>query len=209
MKKIINFKIIFAGFIFLTVLSLGLYFAKAQTKSDSPPTPTVKEMVVNDGEGLSALVFWQNKPGVLGYKVVKRGVNGQAEATDEQNFPLGFEDESAGGWYLDAAVVPGDTYTYSIITYDRGGEEAAPASVDLKIEESPNPTYIIFPYKNVSGSDVYLYWSKPLQCQGALEYEVFRDGESIGKTRDTSYIDRNVDLSVSHDWFILAYQLLI
>lgn len=197
----------------MAILLLIVLFSvktKAQTSSDeadleNPPKPTVKGVVVNDGEGLSALIIWSNEPAIVGYIFTENGVEG----LDIENYPVGFDNKSAGNWSLRALDEEdkGKIITYGVKSYDRGGEESAPASVDVKIEEGLNPTYILFPNQRTEGGDIVLSWTKPCKCDGEFEFEILRDGDSIAKTRATYYVDRGAAATSPHDYMILAYRI--
>jgi hypothetical protein len=59
---------------------------------------------------------------------------------------------------------------------------------------------------NAVASDdaVELEWNPPFYAQNIIEYIVYRNGEIIGTTRGTSFLDREVETEVTYNYYITA-----
>jgi len=199
-NKIIKFQIIF-GILASLFLFLPL---RAQAAVPDPPKPYA-EVNGDSEDNLSVLVTWDinswttSDKNEYGYKVEKEGANGKATVATYNPIDAGHSVQTNGGFYLDEAVAPNETYTYYVTAFDRFGEESAPASTTVftAICEDDFTTF----EGKVDGSKVTLSWN-PI-CE-AVEYKLYRDNKEITITEQSSYEDNNVPVG-EHEYKIEAY----
>jgi hypothetical protein len=129
----LSFLIVLAGSIVATknqsmAQMLGLTPARAVIVP-----PTVSGYAAGDSEdSLYIYISWDMKDATeYGYRIDKEGVNGRETAAIFDPAEFGVDDRTGGGFYLDPAVILGDTYNYYIYTFDRAGRESAPAKVTV------------------------------------------------------------------------------
>lgn len=185
--------------IFIVFLAYFLipFIAKAEMLS----TPNIHGYVSGSNENdLAILITWdiadQNE---YGYKLEKEGVKGKETAATYNPIELGDEEKTPGGFYLDTALVPNDTYTYYVTTFDRAGNNSETAAITL-VATICQDDFTTFEGK-VNGNTVLLSWN-PL-CS-AVEYKLYRDNKKITITDQSSYEDKNVPEG-EHEYKIEAY----
>src|SRR3989304_3097423 len=122
-----------------------LIILPTSTQAETIPSPQISGRVygVNDSD-LAIIVTWEvNDQNEYGYKIEKEGVKGKETAGTYNPIELGDEDKTPGGFYLDTALVPNDTYTYWVYTFDRAGNESAPAKITL-VAAVCQPEFTVF-----------------------------------------------------------------
>lgn len=207
-----SFKKILIITLFL-LASVTVYFSvrlsKAADLTFTSPTPTVKSRIVPiSSEAAGVMVTWSvPEEGDYGFKIEKEIGGEKAVAAIYDPEPLGDENLSKEGFYFDSAVDIGDTYTYNITSYDRGGEESPAASTTIKVELTNNEglacTIEFSSLDGTSGDEgVSLTWTK--LCTDTT-YKIFRDNQLIGETKENTYVDKSVTVG-EHEYKVEAYQ---
>jgi len=135
--------------------------------------------------------------------------------------------------FTDSALIPGNTYSYFIISVDGAGNRSVASS---SVSVTPNPVNLgvtvngqlsssilnlpeIFDLTaptaptNLSAttaavsattSSVTLTWSPATDNKGVTGYEVFRDGSKTATVTSTTYVDATVSSGVAHTYSITA-----
>lgn len=171
------------------------------TRAETIPTPQISGRVygANDSD-LAILVTWEvDDKNEYGFKIEKEGIKGKEMAGTYNPIELGDEDKTPGGFYLDTALVSNDTYTYWVSTFDRAGNESAPAKITL-VAAICQPEFTVFEGQPEANT-VNLAWNS--LCS-AVEYKLYRDGRLITSTDETSFIDKDVSEG-DHEYKIEAY----
>ncbi|MDQ2085630.1 PKD domain-containing protein [Herbivorax sp. ANBcel31] len=130
---------------------------------------------------------------VAGYKIYRDG--NKAGETSETTF-------------TDNELIPDTTYTYTVAAYDEAGNFSLESEViditTLIDEESPTvPTNLRISSK--SGTSITLAWSESTDNVGVAGYEIYRDGEKVGISTDTIYIDENLEIDQTYNYHVKAF----
>lgn len=127
--------VLLGGFGIFKTKTLADVFGLTTAKAQVTP-PTVTGYVGGDSEdSLYIYVSWDMKADTeYGYRIEKEGAVTKLKETAAIFDPaeFGVDDRTSGGFYLDPAVIPNDTYNYYIYAFDRAGNESAPAKVTVK-----------------------------------------------------------------------------
>ncbi len=106
--------------------------------------------------------------------------------------------------YTDSGLTPGVRYTYFVKAYDGSGNisqasdsvvndyQAPSAPENLRLSSS---TYI----------SVVLAWDVSTDDVGVTGYEIYRNGDKVGTTIDTSYVDQEVTPNTNYIYTIKAF----
>ncbi|MCB0807322.1 MAG: T9SS type A sorting domain-containing protein, partial [Bacteroidales bacterium] len=91
--------------------------------------------------------------------------------------------------YMDEMVDPETDYEYHITAVYDGDESSgtAPETMNVPMPEDMEPTDAAA--EHTGGLNVQITWMAPEACVAPDEYEVFRDGSSVGTTTDLEFND--------------------
>lgn len=184
------------------VLALCYFILPSTIKAETLEVPKINGYVAGSTENNLAIIVTWSTPDLneYGYKIEKEGVKGKEIAATYNPLELGDSETTPGGFYFDAALVPNDTYTYYVTTFDRAGNESAPAKITL-VAALCQPEFTTFDGKTDQGT-VTLAWN-PI-CSAA-EYQLYRDGKLLTKIEETNYTDKNVPEG-DHEYTVEAYK---
>lgn len=120
------------------VFVFGNSFVKSQDTAEGDFTVemdiTTSSTGYTEGEDLAVFIDWTtSEENDYGYKV-EREYQGEKEDVLILNpFPLGIDNLSNGGQFLDDDVKLGETYTYYIYAFDRTGDVSKPVSTTVTV----------------------------------------------------------------------------
>ena len=133
-------KVYLAAFGILFLTGLVFYFTHvkvmAQTSGSSLPIPRTTATQISWISGPAVTLDWKTSDtGVYGFKISKQqtGMGVPRIITIFNPVETGSSLQTNGGTFIDEKVQKGKTYTYFITTFDRGGNESAPAQVNITI----------------------------------------------------------------------------
>ena len=162
-----------------------------------PSSPTGLEAV--DIESGQAALRWapsRDDVGVKGYTVYRDGSR------------VGF---TADTTFTDTGVLPGRSYTYSVVAADAAGNRSAQsASLSVTTPQAPDvdesapsaPTYLHS--MGVTSSSVDLMWGASNDDVAVADYLVFRDGIAIGSTTMPRLMDDGLVPDRSYAYVVKA-----
>jgi len=137
-----NIPLVWKLIISMTVIVVIFIFGNSLVKSQDAEKGdfavkmdvTVSSVGYTEGEDLAVFIDWTTaEENDYGYKV-EREYRGEKEDILILNpFPLGIDNLSNGGQFLDDDVKLGETYTYYIYAFDRAGNIAEPAKVTATV----------------------------------------------------------------------------
>ena len=134
-----------------------------------------------------------DKVGVQGYLIFRNGM--QIATTSNLS-------------YVDTKLQPATSYSYSVAAYDGAGN-ISPASNSATATTPPDTTAPTAPTKLtarvISSQQVSLSWKAATDDTGVTGYSVFRNGEPIATTSNTSYSDRFVQPNTQYSYTVVAY----
>ncbi|MBD3232464.1 MAG: DUF1565 domain-containing protein [candidate division Zixibacteria bacterium] len=113
--------------------------------------------------------------------------------------------------YTDTELSVGTTYTYTVSALDAAGNESDRSSEVTATVQSPSddteaPSVPqILSYQSVSSSQIDLVWDTATDNVGVAGYKIFRDGNQIVSTDNTSYSDTGLQQMTTYVYTILAY----
>jgi hypothetical protein len=130
----------------LLLAGIGFHFKQkslTQTINKVLPTPTVQATTLNNiavptsedqvSPGAVTLVWKIPQADVYGFRISRTnsGATGYKNIAIFDPDPVGYAHISDGGFYTNFGLQKGTSYTYQITTFDRQGDESAPASVTI------------------------------------------------------------------------------
>jgi len=171
----------------LLILTAGT-LAKPHTAFD-PGKP--KELEVTARSTDSVDLDWRKVRGSEGYYVYRDG-NRVAETSASD--------------YRDEGLQPATTYVYRVSAFDDDGDEGDLSdAVQVTTEALPGPTVptdlvatAASPYR------IDLEWSPSEAASGLDFYRVFRDGDEIATTDNTSYADTSLEPETEYEYRVSA-----
>lgn len=187
----------------LFAISLFLLMPQLVQAYDLPVPVVGGEVKGTEAENLGIVITWEiDSSGQYGYKVEREDAEKKEIVVIYNPAEVGIDDATAGGFYLDTDLVPDNTYTYWVTTFDRAGEESEPGVITLvaTIETICQLEFTKFEL-NVEKGTVSLAWNKV--CS-AVEYKLYRDGELVVTIEETNYTDENVPKG-DHQYKLEAY----
>lgn len=118
----------------------------------------------------------------------------------------------AGTSFIDATVVPGTTYNYTVRARDAAGNVSADSSVLTITATAPPPADTIAPSAPASlnasangSTRVDLNWSASTDNVGVVGYQILRNAAQVGTSTTLSYSDMTVQPSTSYTYTVRAY----
>jgi fibronectin type 3 domain-containing protein len=166
----------------------------------------------------SVALTWASSADAVGYLVYRTDASGGVQ-------PVGSVDAPAAGSapvFTDFTVVPNTSYTYQVVAYDWAGNLSAgsnvlavstPDFVNNVQDNVPPAAPVGLVCIGLNDHQVNLQWSQSTKITAgglvvpAAQYVVYRDGQFIGSTTETSYIDLGVTQGTSYSYFVKAVDL--
>jgi chitodextrinase len=118
----------------------------------------------------------------------------------------------AGTSFIDATVVAGTTYSYTVRARDAAGNVSADSSVLTITATAQPPTDTIAPSAPASlnasangSTRVDLNWSASTDNVGVVGYQISRSGTQVGTSTSLSYSDTTAQASTSYTYTVRAY----
>jgi chitodextrinase len=132
--------------------------------------------------------------GVAGYQVFRNGT--QISSTTATS-------------YMDANLAAFTTYSYAVAAFDAAGNVSAQSTAAVATTSSSN-TQPPFAPTNLTGTStlptqVNLSWSASTDNVGVAGYHVLRNGNQVGTTSATSYVDVGLTASTTYTYTVTAF----
>lgn len=160
------------------------------SKDEYPPTAPTNLSAVKDND--SIMLSWTaSKDGdiVTGYDIYRDGnkIQSVSEAT-----------------YIDTGLDLDEIHVYKVIGRDRSGNMSEAATAVINDSKAPSdPVNLIVTSQTVT--TVSLEWQASTDNVWVEGYDIYRDGEKVGNTKDTKYTDLNVPHDSTHTYTVKAY----
>ncbi|MFP4697363.1 MAG: cellulose binding domain-containing protein, partial [Eubacteriales bacterium] len=164
---------------------------KAEDPTTQPPTaPTNIEAIQITTEEIT--LGWEESTSEIGIKtyIIYR---------DEEE--IGRTEKTT---YTDTGLEEGKTYTYEIQAKDTKENTSEKTKIKTTTEENlppEPPTHIIA--TKITMNEITLEWQEPSQNHNQeKKYIIYRDGEEIGKTEETTYTDTELEKETAYTYEI-------
>ncbi|OOY48812.1 fibronectin type III domain-containing protein [Solemya velum gill symbiont] len=110
--------------------------------------------------------------------------------------------------FTDTNLKPETGYRYFVTASGAGGESSEGAELSVSTLPLPDTSPPTAPQwlsaLEVSATQVRLGWQASTDNTGVALYKVFRDGEMIGETAETSFLDTGVEEAKSYSYSVIA-----
>ncbi|HOM01900.1 MAG TPA: hypothetical protein PLH43_03625 [Acetivibrio sp.] len=160
------------------------------SKDEDPPTTPANLAAVIDNNSI-VLSWTASRDGdiVTGYDIYRDGVKIQTVPDVT---------------YTDTGLDLDKIHVYKVIACDRSGNTSEAATAVVNDTEAPSiPVNLIVTSQTVT--TVSLEWQASTDNVWVEGYEIYRDGEKVGNTKDTKYTDLNVPHDSTHTYTVKAY----
>lgn len=156
----------------------------------TPQPGVVERLSIDDSTYSTAELDWKKAPHAKSYRIYR--------SEDGENFE--YIDSTTETKYTDKGLVTGRTYYYTVGT--RNGFKSS--EMDAAAAQSVTPA-LDEPALQVDTDDgeMMLKFSK---IDGAIGYDILRDGEVIGQATDTSYVDTSAQGDKDYTYEVRAYR---
>jgi len=180
----------------IALLAVGACAAPLALADDAPPSAP-ERLGARAYSGTAGGIAWQrstdDRGAVRGYEVTRDGR------------VLGIRDALS---YVDRTLQPGSTYRYGVAAIDSAGQRSTISSVSLTTPGAAGPVAggpaapAGFRAEVYSSTALGLAWARPATV--GLRYEVRRDGQALGITDGTSYIESALSGGRAYRYEVIA-----
>jgi len=167
----------------------------ATTEFDAEAPSVPAELVMLFRTGVSIGIAWKastDNVSVAGYDVYRDGV--LVKTTVETTF-------------IDTGLLPDKNYSYSVKAKDLTGNVSKPSSTitirtlsDEEVPTVPANVQIV----SITETSITIKWDEAEDNIGIKEYEIFRNGVSVGKTSNLSYTDNGLEPDTEYSYAVRA-----
>lgn len=113
--------------------------------------------------------------------------------------------------FFDTGLLPGASYNYSVISVDEFGNESDYSdNLTVTMPSTPvinPPTFSVTTptdLQNIYVANNVAYFGWQSNNNMGFTFEIYRNGQFIGTTWDTYYIDKNVSPNTTYQYFVVA-----
>jgi len=162
---------------------------------DNTPPEGVKDIKIISKTSSSVNLSWtmpEDNVGVKYYEIIRNGSKA-GTVTDTR--------------FTDILLKPDTQYTYELIAYDFAGNASEPVSYIVITEKDTNAPSVpvnmnILPN---SGTSVTLVWTASIDDIKVAGYYIYRDGEKVGSTVDTTYTDSGLEEGKNYVYTVRSF----
>ncbi|NLL04394.1 MAG: PKD domain-containing protein [Clostridiaceae bacterium] len=108
--------------------------------------------------------------------------------------------------YITAGLNKGQTYVFKIVATDNAGNKSEPVEISVKIgdEEKPSIPQNLVVSDHASKS-ITISWDASSDNSYTSGYEIYRDGEKVGVSYTTKYLDSNLETGTQYSYKVRAF----
>ena len=108
--------------------------------------------------------------------------------------------------YIAAGLNKGQTYVFKIMATDNAGNNSEPVEISVKVgdEEIPSTPQNLVVSDHASKS-ITLSWDASSDNSYTAGYEIYRDGEKVGVSYTTKYLDSNLETGTEYSYKVRAF----
>ncbi|MGG5312818.1 lytic polysaccharide monooxygenase [Enterococcus sp. DIV2381] len=135
--------------------------------------------------------------------------NGQANAASYNVYRDGkLVGTSVDPEFSDKDLTAETTYTYEIEAVSQTGIKSDKTAISvtttaISAEEKPTAPKNLHSMGETSSS-ISLMWGASTHTQGIKQYDIYRNGQLVGSTSDTSYMDENLTANTTYSYVVRA-----
>lgn len=159
---------------------------------DNPPSNLQVELTANN----EVILTWEEPEGNIDISEYIIGRNGEEIGITEDNT------------YIDLIPYGDSSYVYQVMTLNRIGEITSVSNkVTVTIgedNEAPSPPNYIFETMQ-ENSTVTFIWDGAEDNIGVAGYEIYKNDEKIGETKETTFVDTGIEIEEIYFYTIKAY----
>jgi chitodextrinase len=176
--------------------SMQMVALRAPTSDTTPPSvpANLSATAVSQSQINLSWSSSTDNVGVAGYKVFRNGTQiGTTTATS----------------YMDTNLAASTTYSYTVAAFDAAGNVSAQSTAAVATT-SPTDTQPPSAPTNLTGTStlptqVNLSWTASTDNVGVAGYHVLRNGNQVGTTLATSYVDTGLATSTTYTYTVTAF----
>lgn len=174
---------------------LGKFVEVTATEPDPPSNLTATEITCSDTVGDVELTLDDNSDNEDEWRVYKDGMLFDIRQSDTTG--------STGQITITASdpVTPGESADFTVSAANDQGESSQTAPDAVNFRDEPNTPNNVEATWNATACSVTVTWD---EVSNACEYEVYRDGTSLGTTTNTSFPDSSASENTSYEYEVEA-----